>query len=335
MKVQKFRGQTSVEALAKVKEALGEDAVILSTRRVREGGKWLYEMTAAVDFEPPEPETPFHGKEGFSLVLREIEGLKGLIEGLKCCLKPRSPLGELLLSQGVPAEVLKIFGQNGDLNKEAFLKKLSSSVAKRVETKPFSRVQVFIGQAGVGKTTSLVKLAARFSCNGQRVGLLSLDTVRVGAREQISRYAELLDLPLAFARPEEFKEALKGLKNWDYVLVDTPAISASFPEHALARLLKASPEVSLHLVLRATEAASAVKKLWERLEGLGVRSLVITHLEALGSSGPLFWIFMAGLPPVSFFSTGDRVPEDFERATPKRLLSLLLRNLEMEETYVA
>ncbi len=335
MKVQKFRARTSVEALAKVKETLGEDAVILSTRRVREGGRWLYEMTAAIDFEPPEPEVLTRKREGFSLVLREIEDLKGLIRGLKASLKPRNPLGEILLEQGVPVEVLKIFGSNGDLNKEVFLKKVSDAVAERVETRPFSRVLVFIGQAGVGKTTSLIKLAARLGCAGHQVALLSLDTVRVGAKEQISRYAELLDLPLEFARPEEFKEALEILKKYDYVLVDTPALSPSFPESYLVRFLKASSEVSLHLVLRATDAALAIRRVLKRLQGLAVRSLVITHLEALETSGPLYWIFLPGLPPVSFLSTGDQVPEDFERATPKRLLGLLLRNLEMEETYAA
>ncbi len=334
MKVQKFRAKTSMEALAKVKEALGEEAVILSTRRVREGGKWLYEMTAAVDFDSPEPEAPPRGKEGLSLVLKEIEGLKNLLYGLQSSLRPQSPLGESLREQGVPSEVLKLWGENGDLNKETFLKKVSEAVARKVAFQSFSRVLVFIGQAGVGKTTSLVKLAARLSCAGNQVGILSLDTVRVGAREQISRFAELLDLPLKFARPEDFAEVLPACK-WDFVLVDTPALSVSFPVHHLFKFLKVTDEVSFHLVIRATESALVIKTLWQKLKALPVASLVITHLGSWVSSGPLFWIFMPGLPPVSFLSTGERVPEDFERATPKRLLGFLLRNLDVEENYAA
>ncbi len=334
MKVQKFRAPTSMEALAKVKEALGEEAVILSTRRVKEGGKWLYEITAAIDFDPPEPEPLPRHRENVSLILRELEDLKALVKGLSVSLKPRSSFADLLISQGVPAHILKIFGRNGDLNKEAFLKQVSSRVAKKVGPAKLARIQVLFGPAGVGKTTSLVKLAVRLRLNGHKVGIISLDTVRVGAREQISRFATLLDLPLRFLHPEEFKAALRDL-SWDYLLVDTPALSPSFPEKSLRELLEASELVALNLVLRASEAPQAVNCLWQRLKNLPVASLILTHVEAIGCGGPLFWLFTPGLPPVSFLSTGDQVPEDFERATPKRLLGLLLRNLEMEEGYVA
>ncbi len=333
MKVQKFRARTSMEALAKVKEALGEEAVILSTRRVKEGGKWLYEMTAAVDFDPPEPSLPPR-REGFSLVLRELEELKALLKGLEASMAPRSTFFELLVHQGVPPLVLKNFSANGDFNKEGFLKQLKARVTQRVDTAKLAKVLVYFGPAGVGKTTSLVKLAARLRFNGHKVALLSLDTVRVGAREQISRFAELLDLPLRFSRPEEFGPTLKELASWDYVLVDTPALSPSFSEKNLRELAETSPRVSLSLVLRACEAPQNVFSLWQRLKVLPVASLVLTHVEAMGCGGPLFWLFLPGLPPVRFLSTGDRVPEDFEQATPKRLMGLLLHNLEMEESYV-
>ncbi len=334
MKVQKFRAKTSMEALAKVKETLGEEAVILSTRRVKEGGKWLYEMTAAVDLDPPRPEAPARGREGFSLVLKELEELKTLIKGLEAGLKPRSALDDLLINQGVPPAILRSLSPQGLSSKDEFLKVVSSRVARRVGPTELARVQVFFGPAGVGKTTSLVKLAARLSCAGYRVGFFSLDTVRVGAREQISRFAELLDLPLRFLRLEEFAEALAQVSDWDYVLVDTPALSPSFSENKLGLLVGASEEVSLNLVLRASEAAPVVLSLWQRLKNLPVASLVLTHVESLSCGGPLFWLFAPGLPPVSFVSTGDRVPEDFERATAKRIFALLLRNLEMEEGYV-
>ncbi|WP_022852803.1 flagellar biosynthesis protein FlhF [Thermodesulfatator atlanticus] len=334
MKVQKFRAKTSVEALAKVKEALGEDAVILATRRVKEGRSWLYEITAAIDLEPPEPEIKPREKEGFSLVLREIESLKEIVLGLEASLKPRGSWAEIFLQQGVPARVIKLLGGNGNASREAFLKNACDRVPQKIGPKELSRTMVFIGQAGVGKTTTLVKLAARLTASGKKVALVSLDTVRVGAKEQISRFAGLLELPLFFTRVEEFAKEKQRLASYDFILVDTPAFGPGFSEYYLKDLLADDEEVSFHLVVRAPEITFVLPSLWQRLKNLPVASLILTHVEGLPSGGPLFSLFLPGLPPVSFISTGDRVPEDFERLTPKRLLGLLLRNLELEARHV-
>ncbi|NPB08996.1 MAG: hypothetical protein GXO17_01455 [Thermodesulfobacteria bacterium] len=334
MKVQKFRGKTSLEALAKVKEQLGEDAVILSTRRVKEGNRLLYEITAAVDLDPPVSEPRPKESSGFSVVLKEIEEIKELLRGLNAQLKPRSPLFQQLLEQGIPATVLRLFGNNGDLDKEKFLDQLSRRVSRRIGPRELPRLMFFVGPAGVGKTTSLVKLAARLSYAGKEVAIISLDSVRVGAKEQISRFARFLEFPLGFARDEEVEDLVAKYGSCDHVLVDTPALGPSFPVARLAAILKPLEGVGVNLVMRAGEAPLLAQALWERLRALPLSSLILTHSEGLLYGGPLFWIFTPGLPPVSFLSTGDRVPEDFERATAKRLLSLLLRNLDLEGTHV-
>ncbi|OAG28651.1 flagellar biosynthesis protein FlhF [Thermodesulfatator autotrophicus] len=332
MKVQKFRAKTSVEALAKVKEALGEEAVILSTRRVREDGRWLYEITAAIDFEPEEKETKPPERENISVLMKEIASLKEIILGLEASLKPRSAWTELFIEQGVPARVIKILSGNGNGSKELFLKNIAAKVRERVAPARLSKFLFFIGQAGVGKTTSVIKLAARLSAAGYRVGLVSLDTVRVGAREQISRFAELLEFPLYFSHPEDFPEESKKLKEFDYVLIDTPALGAGFPEFGLKKFLNIK-DSSFHLVVRAADVSLVLPSLFKRLRGIPVASLVLTHVESLPSGGLLFGLFLPEMPPVSFISTGDQVPEDFERVTPKRLFGLLMRNLELEERY--
>jgi len=329
MKVQKFRGNTSLEALAKVKESLGEDAVILSTRRVKEGKKWVYEITAAIDLDPPAPEPKPRESEGFSVVLQELEELKRMIQALN--FKPRSSFFQHLVEQGIPAATLKLLGRNGDLNKETFLQGLSRLVNRKVGPVELPRVQFFVGQAGVGKTTSLIKLAARLTYGGKEVALISLDSVRVGAKEQISRFAQFLELPINFVRGEDLETALEDFQGYDYVLVDTPALGPSFGVAKLAKLLKELPGAKVQLVVRASEAPVIAQALWERVKSLPVCSLILTHSEALFFGAPLFWIFAPQVPPVSFLSTGDRVPEDFERATPKRLLGLLLRNVDLEE----
>ncbi len=328
MKVQKFRGNTSLEALAKVKEGLGEDAVILSTRRVKEGKKWVYEITAAVDLDPPVPEPRPRGSEGFSVVLRELEEVKRMIQALN--FKPRGSFFQHLLEQGLPAQILKLWGENGNLSRDSFLKGLSRLVNQKIGPSELPRQQLFVGQAGVGKTTSLVKLAARLSYGGKEVALISLDSVRVGAKEQISRFAQFLELPVRFVRAGELNKALEEFFEYDYVLIDTPALGASFSVSKLRDLLQGLPKAQIQLVIRAGEAPIEAQALWERMRGLPICSLILTHSESLFYGAPLFWIFAPQVPPVSFLSTGDRVPEDFERATPKRLLGLLLRNVDLE-----
>ncbi len=334
MKVQKFRGKTSLEALSKVKEHLGEEAVILSTRRVKDGGRLLYEITAAVDLDPPAPEPRPKESEGFSVVLKEIEEIKSLLKGLNANLKPENPFFYRLLEQGVPASVLHLFGSNGDLDKEKFLTRLSQLVRERVGPGELPRLMFFAGPAGAGKTTSLVKLASRLTYAGKEVAIISLDSVRVGAREQISRFAQFLEIPLGFARDEEMEKVVGRYEACDYVLVDTPALGPSFPVARLVAILKRFDGAQVNLVMRAGEAPLQAQAFWKRLRSLPVSSLILTHSEGVLYGGPLFWIFTPGLPPVSFLSNGDRVPEDFERATAKRILALLLRNLDLEETYV-
>ncbi len=338
MKVQKFHGKTNMEALAKVKKVLGEEAVILSTRRIKNEGEWVYEITAAVDFDPPITETKSRETEGLSTILKEIEDIKLLLERLNGCMRPKSSFYYQLLAQEVPKTILDLFGSNGNLNKEYFLNLLSQKVSKKVGFIEFPKVQFFVGQGGAGKTTSLVKLAARYLYQGYRIAILSLDVVRVGAREQINRFASLLEIPLHFIRKDnELTKKLKELDAYDYLLIDTPALGGFFSVVRLGRLVQKIPEVGIHevgihLVIRAVESPSVALAILEKLRGQNLVSIILTHSESLILGGPLFWILLPHVPPVSFLSTGERVPEDFERVTSRRLLGLLLRNLELEET---
>ena len=332
MKVQKFRAKTSMEALARVKETLGEEAVILSSKRVREGSGWVYEITAAVDIDPPVTPTRTREPEGFSTLLREIEQIKEMLTRLDGSMRPKDSFYYQLLAQEVPSVVLSLFRGNGGLNKDSFLKSLPKRVSRKVGLTEFPRIQFFAGQGGAGKTTSTLKLAARYVYQGYRVALISLDTVRVGAREQIDRFASLMELPLHFVRrDEELPAQVARLEAYDYILVDTPALGAFFPVSRLLRLVQGLEEAGIHLVIRAPESPSVSLSLLEKFKGTNLVSLILTHSEALTLGGPLFWILLPQVPPVSFLSTGERVPEDFERATARRLLGLLLRNLELEE----
>ncbi len=331
MKVQKFRAKTSMQALAQVKEALGEEAVILSSKRVKEGSSWVYEITAAIDIDPPIQDCKIREPEGFSTLLREIEHIKEMLTRLDGSLRPKSSFYYHLLAQEIPPRVLSLFSNNGHLEPESFLKLLPQHISRKVGLCEFPRVQFFVGQGGVGKTTSAVKLAARYMYQGHRIALISLDTVRIGAREQIERFAHILEIPLFFVRKDhELVKTIAGLDQYDYILIDTPALGAFFPPTRLLRLLQGLNEAGLHLVIRAPESPSVAFSLLEKLKGLTLVSLILTHSESLTLGGPLFWILSPHVPPVSFISTGERVPEDFERATSRRLLGLLLRNLELE-----
>jgi flagellar biosynthesis protein FlhF len=183
------------------------------------------------------------------------------------------------------------------------------------------------GPPGAGKTSALVKLAMREGLARRRpVAIVSTDSHRVAASEQLRTYAAILGLPFALAEtPAMLRQAVAEHANRDLILIDTPGFSRMEADWAdeWARLLTAAPDLETHLVLPATWRSRdlvAAAGWWARFEP---RALLFTRLGETGSCGG--WVAAAiesGLP-VSYFSTGQRIPEDLEPASLARLEAAL------------
>jgi len=209
---------------------------------------------------------------------------------------------------------------DGDVVSDIVRTRLADRLAGQVAAESRQRVQVFIGPTGVGKTTTLAKLAARYSLyQEQKVGLITLDTYRIGAVDQLRTYAEIMSLPLEVAMtPREFKEALDRLDACDVILVDT-AGRAPDNKVMLAEtrgFLDVVAEREVYLVLSCTNRCHDLLRAVERFRSLNYDRLIFTKLDETACPGVMVTVTATAGVPISYITTGQNVPEDLELAEP-------------------
>ncbi len=196
------------------------------------------------------------------------------------------------------------------------------------------RVVAFVGPTGVGKTTTVAKLAARYALqDGRRVGLVTVDTFRIAAVEQLKTYAQIMGVPLRVAVDADgFRAAVDELADRELVLVDTAGQSPR-DEQSLAELLALFPEgvhTEVHLVLAVTTRGRDLERILRHYGLLKPSRLLLTKLDETECHGPLLGLPLASRLPVSFVTTGQNVPDDIEQATPEGVAAYLARGLEPE-----
>jgi flagellar biosynthesis protein FlhF len=189
-------------------------------------------------------------------------------------------------------------------------------------------VVAMIGTTGVGKTTTLAKLATNFQMDHNcQVGLITMDTLRPGAVDQLLQYAESLNAALeVVSSASQFLPALHRLKDCDVVFIDTAGRSPNDAEQirVLQGLLEAAQPTSVQLVVSATSSVGHVQAALEKFSPLKPTGMLITKLdEAIGFGAWLSILQHCDLP-VSYLTYGQHVPHDFSVANRRRLASLLL-----------
>jgi len=195
-----------------------------------------------------------------------------------------------------------------------------------------ARIVAMIGPTGVGKTTTIAKLAAQHALmEDRRVGLLTVDTYRVAAVDQLRTFADIMRIPVKVAStPEEARSRLSALGGRDLVLVDTAGRSQNAEQRVreLGELMQALEPDEIHLVVSATTKAEDMVAIVREFGKLGANRLVFTKIDETSVYGPLLTAaHVAGLP-VSYLATGQKVPEDLEVAVTERLVDLVLGSLE-------
>jgi len=191
------------------------------------------------------------------------------------------------------------------------------------------RVVALVGPTGVGKTTTVAKLAANFKlAHGVRVGLITVDTYRIAAVEQLKTYAEIIDLPLVVVNdPVEMPRAFDELGAVDLVFIDTAGRSPrdEVKIRELAEFLVQARPDEVHLVLSAVAGHRSLRAAVERFATVHIDRLILTKLDEADSMGGVLAVLGLSSRPVSYLTTGQAVPDDIEPADRKRLTRLILR----------
>ena len=192
------------------------------------------------------------------------------------------------------------------------------------------RVQVFVGPAGSGKTSSLVKLASHYVVNaGKKVALLSTDTMKVGGSDQMRIYAQILNVPFAVVRSKlDWSYVLKQLSGYDYILCDAPGMSLRSIEEiqTLKSLLpEESVQAQVHLVLNSTSKDQDLTEAGRRYKSVHFNDVIFTSLDDSLQQGSLYNFGQRFGVPLHSFGIGPKVPEDFELATRERVVDLIFK----------
>jgi len=190
------------------------------------------------------------------------------------------------------------------------------------------KIIALIGPTGVGKTTTIAKLAAIGGLTKKRkIGLITLDDKRIGAIAQLQVYAKILGVQMEVASSkEEVTESLKKLKRKDIILIDTPGISQKDTRQLgeLKDLLDNVRPVEIHLLLSAVTKEKDFIGILEKFRVMPIDSLIFTKLDESSEYGDLLNQLIRTKIPVSYFTNGPQVPEDMEVATLGKLVDLIL-----------
>jgi len=307
--------------------------------------------SAAPDDQPPGPR-----REARPSVPPEIEGqlsdLQKMVEEL-CRQQPgghRRDLPEELfrlftelldveLGEELARELVERVRAEAPLEERSDPRLLKTRVARMVEEElrvagPISvvpgrvRVAALVGPTGVGKTTTIAKLAANFRLREKRrVGLITVDTYRIAAVEQLRTYADIIDLPMqVVSSPREMREAVERFHDLDLLLIDTAGRSPKdeVKIRELRAFLNEAEADEVHLVLSSAAGRRALLHAARHFAAVGTTALILTKLdEAMGLGGILPVVRASGLP-LSYLTDGQNVPDDIETAEPRRLSRLIL-----------
>ncbi|MBT9555137.1 MAG: hypothetical protein IV100_03865 [Myxococcales bacterium] len=333
MKLQTFRAPTMSEAMTAVIAALGRDAVVVEAREPRSG---CCEILAGVDLEP----SPVQRGSASAMPSTSLgigHGAPSAFQGPGSTAgSDRTTLLARLAAAGIDASVAEalVDAPRGATERDR-ARHVAESLQRAFSPAPAvwerlgRAVAAFVGPTGVGKTTTLAKVAAEASLlRGRRVGIVAADTQRPGAVEQVRMYADLLGLPWQTAHDgREVTSACERLQaaGRDLVLIDTGG-SNPFSEEtqvSLDRLL-GGVRAERHLCMTASTSGGDMTAMAERYGDHGATSVIVTKLDEARSFGGIASLVLKTPLRIAHVTSGQNVPDDIERPSPAALVRAVL-----------
>ncbi|RUM68294.1 MAG: flagellar biosynthesis protein FlhF [Sulfurovum sp.] len=198
------------------------------------------------------------------------------------------------------------------------------------------KIMMLVGPTGVGKTTTIAKLAARYAYlldRPYKVALINLDTFKVGAIEQLEHYADIMQIEhIAVHDATEFRDTLEHLKGYDVVLVDTAGMSPydmqKFIKTVEFLTADTKREIEVNLVLSATVKYEDMEDIYQNFSFLNLHSLIISKFDETKHLGTLLNFMLLYHLPMSYFSMGQEVPDDLRLADKEYLLEHFIGDID-------
>ncbi len=256
---------------------------------------------------------------------------------------PKNPLLRQILERGIEAETARTLANflEANYNKEELLDphdvtaKLVEITRNLIEVAPpqFDNCDkqqriAFVGPTGVGKTTTLAKVCAHYlATKSKSVALITIDTYRIAAVEQLKIYGEIMGLPVDVVfTPEQMKAALHRHRDKELVLIDTAGRSPRDPYNIdeLSSFLNAEMNIANHLVLSATTREEELMQTINEFRRLGLARTIFTKLDECFTLGVLLNIQLQNPVPLSWLANGQRVPEDLLHISAKKVAELIM-----------
>lgn len=368
MQIKRYEVANLHEATIRIKKDLGPDAIILSTGKISDRPHLIEVLAARDEQTAPPvfPEgrsRRMRPPESLFCLEKEIHELKSGMEELKQGFPCRRDISELketmnllldTISVRYPAHLRDIYtgmvaGGVSRFKAAAMVETMKkdyaceesdtyekiAAIAENLIARSLvkndrkeQRIKAFIGPTGVGKTTTLAKLAAHYSLEKKmKVGMITTDTCRIAAAEQLKVYAKIMGIPIQVA-PEKgtFMRSLAGFAERDIILVDTPGRNPN-DDRGLNELRAILPSgVETVLLLSPVASREHLLETANRFSIFEYDRLILTKVDECNHFGSMYEVLDEIGKPVSHVTTGQNVPRDIERASPERLARLILQN---------
>ncbi len=207
---------------------------------------------------------------------------------------------------------------------------IRKSIGAAEKKLPQKRAIALVGPTGVGKTTTLAKLAAYCALEEKKkVGLITTDTYRIAATEQLKVYARIMGIPMEVAAEKEaLREAIRKFSDRDLILVDTPGRRPSDSAfiRQTADILDQEIPLRMCLLLSLTSSRENMLDAAAKFSAIPYESLIFTKIDECTNCGPIYDVVDQVGKPVAYITNGQNVPKDIFRATPGRIARLIVGN---------